>query len=121
MTSHKRTTGPDRLGGAQPPSSGGYGDIDGSAQRVGESDAPEVKQQEPRALQGLSEMNPAAAARPDNRNTRSDEEIEFGRLQPNVGEAERSEAPPIESPDDEVDLDQDRRGERDRLSARRRS
>ena len=42
-----RKTGPDRLGGAQPPSSGGYGDIDGSAQHVDESHAPEVKDQAP--------------------------------------------------------------------------
>jgi hypothetical protein len=59
MANHKQATGPDRLGGAQPPSSGGYGDIDRSAQKVGESDAPDVKQQEPRALEGLSGMNPA--------------------------------------------------------------
>jgi hypothetical protein len=65
MANHKSTSGPDRLGGAQPPSSGGYGDIDRSPQRVGESDAPDVKQQEPRALEGLSGMNPQAALGPD--------------------------------------------------------
>ena len=47
MASSKRAPGLDRLGGAQPPSSGGYGDIDESAQQVGESDAPDVKEQEP--------------------------------------------------------------------------
>jgi hypothetical protein len=48
MVSQKRAAGPDRLGGAQPPSGGGYGDVDRSAQNVDESDAPDVKQQEPK-------------------------------------------------------------------------
>jgi hypothetical protein len=94
MANQQRAPGPDRLGGAQPPSSGGYGDIDRSAQRVGESDAPDVKQQEPRELEGLSGMNPPAAVGPDNRDDRSDEEIELGQKQPDHGEPVTPDAPP---------------------------
>ena len=86
MANQQGKTGPERLGGAQPPSSGGYGDIDRSPQRVGESDAPDVKQQEPRELEGLSGMNPAAAVRPDDREGRPDEQIEPGQRQADGGE-----------------------------------
>ena len=82
MANQQGKTGPERLGGAQPPSSGGYGDIDRSPQRVGESDAPDVKPEEPRELEGLSGMNPAAAVRPDNRDDRPDEQVELGQKQP---------------------------------------
>ncbi len=93
MASHKHGTGPDRLGGAIPPSSGGYGDPDKGPQQVGESDAPDVKQQEQRPLEGLSGMNPAAGVRPDNQDNRSDADIEFARMHP-----EERELPPLEPP-----------------------
>lgn len=95
MANQQRKTGPDRLGGAQPPCSGGYGDIDRSPQRVGESEAPDVKQQEPRELEGLSGMNPGAAVRPDNdnRDDRSNEQIELGPNPPEGGESAKPEAP----------------------------
>jgi hypothetical protein len=94
MANQRRATGPERLGGAQPPSSGGYGDNDTSPQRVGESDAPDVKQQEPRELEGLSGMNPGAAVRPDNRDDRSDAQLELGQKPPGGGEPAAFGAPP---------------------------
>ena len=93
MANQKRAPGPERLGGAQPPSSGGYGDVDTSPQRVGESDAPDVNPQEPRPLEGLSGMSPGAAVRPDNRDDRSDEQVELGQKQPDPGEPAAPDAP----------------------------
>lgn len=90
MANQQRAAGPERLGGAQPPSGGGYGDSDTSPQRVGESDAPDVNPQEPRELEGPSGRNPAAAVRPDEREEReerSGEEIEPGQRQAEGGEA----------------------------------
>lgn len=93
MANQQRAAGPERLGGAQPPSSGGYGDIDTSPQRVGESDAPDVNPQEPRELEGLSGRNPAAAARPDEPEERAGGEIEPGQSQAEGGEAVTSDVP----------------------------
>ena len=93
MAKQQRKTGPDRLGGAHPPCSGGYGDIDRSSQRVGEGDAQGVNPQETIELEGLSGMNPAAAVWPDERDDRSDEEIAHGQKQPDPGEPVRSHAP----------------------------
>lgn len=100
MANPRRAAGPERLGGAQPPSSGGYGDVDTSPQRVGESDAPDVKQQEPRPLEGLSGMSPGAAVRPDNRDDRSDEQVELGQKQPDPGEPAAPGTPPGVSSDE---------------------
>jgi hypothetical protein len=67
---------------------------------VGESDAPDVNPQEPRELEGLSGMNPAAAVRPDNREGRSDEPIEPGQRQAEGGEPVTSDAPAGVNPDE---------------------
>ncbi|MEO5728691.1 MAG: hypothetical protein ABI134_00190 [Byssovorax sp.] len=93
MANQQGATGPERLGGAQPPSSGGYGDTDTSPQRVGESDAPDVNPQEPRDLEGLSGMNPPAAVRPDEREDRSEEQTEPGQRQAEGGEPVTPAAP----------------------------
>lgn len=87
------------MGGAQPPSSGGYGDIDESAQQVGESDAPDVKEQEPRALEVLSGMTPAAAVRPDEQGP-SDEELESVGMEPRGDQPAPATTPPDVSIDD---------------------
>ena len=107
MANQRRAAGPERLGGAQPPSSGGYGDVDTSPQRVGESDAPDVKQQEPRPLEGLSGMSPGAAVRPDNRDDLPDPQRELGQEQPGGGESAMPDAPASVSAeeDDPDDLD----------------
>jgi hypothetical protein len=101
MANQQRAAGPERLGGAQPPSSGGYGDIDTSPQRVGESDAPDVKQQEPRELEGLSGMNPAAAVRPDERAGSPEEQTKPGQRQAEGGEPVETDAPAGVSADED--------------------
>ena len=67
---------------------------------MGESDAPDVKQQEPRELEGLSGMNPPAAVGPDTRDDRPDEEIELGEEQPDHGEPVTPDAPPDATADE---------------------
>ena len=108
MANQRRATGPERLGGAQPPSSGGYGDKDTSPQGVAGSDAPGVNPLEPRELKDLSGKGPGAGARPEERDDRSEEKSALDQKPPDPGEPAASEAPAdVRSeegdPDDPVD------------------